>query len=461
MGKEYKSHVLGVTSIICLLIFTLLYAAFSPAYINPFANFECYENEGKQNLSNWNGGIHSRKVDQEAPKFLMRRLVRGEDQIRLESTGFSCSTDLHYEVCLANKPVAIDNSALTLYVQSSETQAKHMVQPYALKDDATAMKAVKPVQILHGKTNLPTCNFNHSVPAVVFSSGGFTGNLFHEFNEIVIPLFITCSHFQSHLQFVITDFKPWWVEKYSRVLSRLSSYEVMNPAVNGSVHCFPGAIVGLKYHDNLALNSSDIHGGYSMFDFKQFLREAYELKLKDVPMAEKPVLILISRNTTRRFLNEDEMVIMMEELGFQVFVATPDMMSNLENFSSLVNSCSVMVGAHGAGLANAVFLPAGAVMVQVVPLGLEWASTNYFGGPASEMGLKYLEYKIKPEESSLLSTYGLDDPVIKDPYSIFLKGYYAARAVYVDGQNLKINVTRFRETLFEAMKLLVHPDLLN
>lgn len=41
------------------------------------ANFECYENEGKQNLSNWNGGIHSRKVDQEAPKFLMRRLVRG------------------------------------------------------------------------------------------------------------------------------------------------------------------------------------------------------------------------------------------------------------------------------------------------------------------------------------------------------------------------------------------------
>lgn len=35
---------------------------------------------------------------------------------------------------------------------------------------------------------------------------------------------------------------------------------------------------------------------------------------------------------------------------------------------------------------------------------------------------------------------------------IFLKGYQAARAVYVDGQNLKVNLVRFREMLIEAMK---------
>ncbi|TQD78107.1 hypothetical protein C1H46_036337 [Malus baccata] len=69
------------------------------------------------------------------------------------------------------------------------------------------------------------------------------------------------------------------------------------------------------------------------------------------------------------------------------------------------------------------------------------------------MGLNYLEYKIKPEESSLIDDYGPDHPVITDPMSISLKGYRASRAVYVDGQNLKVNLVRFRETLVEAMKL--------
>nr|XP_048323019.1 alpha-1,3-arabinosyltransferase XAT3-like [Ziziphus jujuba var. spinosa] len=446
MGKECKSLVF------CLLTFTLLYAAFSPSYINPFDTW-------KQRLSNWNGGNQNSIVDKgieeiDGQKFLLRRLVRGEDRIRLDSTGFSCNSDFHSEVCIADKPVIVDNNEQTIYVPSTETQAKRMVQPYALKDDPTAMKYVTPVKILHGNTHLPSCDFNHNVPAVVFSSGGFTGNIFHELNELIIPLFITCRHFGSNVRFVITDFKPWWVSKYNRILSRLSRFEVLNPAENGTAHCFPGAIVGLKYHDNLALNYSEIPGGYSMFDFKHFLRETYDLKHRDVPNTEKPVLILISRPNSRRFLNEREMKEMMKELGFQIIVATPNRMSNLDKFASLVNSCSVMVGAHGAGLANSVFLPSGAVMVQVVPLGLEWASTNYFGGPATEMEVKYLEYKITAEESSLSSTYGPDDPVIKDPESIFLKGYHVARDVYVHGQNLQINVTRFRETLVEAMKLL-------
>jgi protein O-GlcNAc transferase len=312
------------------------------------------------------------------------------------------------------------------------------------------------VQILSGNATSPACDFNHDVPVVVFSSGGFTGNLFHEFNELIIPLFITCHHFRSHLQFVITDFKPWWVKKYSRILTHLSRFEVINLAKDRAVHCFPGAVIGLKYHDNLALNSTNTPEGYTMFDFKQFLRESYNLKIESVPNIKKPVLVLISRRKTRMFLNEDEMVGVMKELGFQVVVATANRMSNLDKFSAVINSCNVLVGAHGAGLTNAVFLPAGAVVVQVVPLGLDWASTNYYGRPVVEMGLHYVEYKIEPEESSLLDKYGPQDPVIADPMSIFLQGYNAARAVYVDGQNMKINLVRLRETLMKATKFLGH-----
>ena len=123
-------------------------------------------------------------------------------------------------------------------------------------------------------------------PAVVFSSGGFTGNQFLEINEIIIPLFITTRHFHSCLKFVITDYKPWWVSKYKKILKHLSLYEVINPAVNGSVHCFPGAVVGLKYHDYLAFNMTEIPGGYSMFDFRNFLRQSYNLKTKNVKFNE-------------------------------------------------------------------------------------------------------------------------------------------------------------------------------
>ncbi|KAK6229767.1 Glycosyltransferase 61 - like 8 [Theobroma cacao] len=451
MEKEPRTRVVNCATLaVCLVLIVLLYAAFFPSNDTAFQSW-------KDRFSDSRGSLSSDRVDVDAvdsQEFLLRRLVRGDDRVQLDSNGFSCHTDVHSEVCLVDNPVRIDNKALTVYAPSDQPQVKRMVQPYARKEDETAMKLVTPVQILYGNTNPPACGFTHNVTAVVFSSRGFTGNVFHEFNEIVIPLFITCHHFQSRLQFVITDFQPWWVQKYNRILSHLSSYGVINPEADGSVHCFPGAVIGLKYHDNLALNTTDIPGGYSMFDFRQFLKESYNLRVKHVSEIEKPVLMLISRRETRRFLNEDEMVEMMEELGFQVIRAEPGRMSNLDKFAGVVNSCSVMVGAHGAGLTNEIFLPTGAVMVQVVPLANEWAAANYFGEPAKEMGVQYLEYKIEPEESSLFDAYGRDHPVITDPESVISKGYYAFRSVYVDGQDLKINLERFKKTLIEAKQLL-------
>ncbi|XP_004295843.1 PREDICTED: uncharacterized protein LOC101307291 [Fragaria vesca subsp. vesca] len=445
MAKEANIVMLGASLIMILLLTVgLLYASLT---ISPFETW-------KYKLSNWD----DRSVGgEESLRLLFRRLVRGKDRVQLDTTGLSCHFDLHFEQCLANKPVIIDKNASTVYIPSYEAKSEYKLKPYARKEDETAMKLVTPVRILHGNISPPSCDFIHQVPAVIFSSGGFTGNVFHELNEIIIPLFLTCYHFQSRVQFVITDFKPWWVEKYSRVLSQLSSHDVLNPVDNGSVHCFPGAILGLRYHDNLALNYTEIPGGYSMLDFKQFLRESFMLKMKHVSEMnrQEPVLMLLSRRGTREFLNEDKMVEMMEALGFQVIAATPNQTLNLDTFSGLVNSCSVIVGAHGAGLTNAVFLPSKAVTVQVVPLGLDWASAAYYGETvAGGLGLEYLEYKIRAEESSLVDVYGPDHPVITDPMSIFAKGYEAARAVYVDGQNMKINLVRFRKTLVEAMKLL-------
>jgi capsular polysaccharide biosynthesis protein len=79
----------------------------------------------------------------------------------------------------------------------------------------------------------------------------------------------------------------------------------------------------------------------------------------------KPRLLIISRKNSRAFLNERMMVDMAMSLGFDVRVGEPDINTDVAKFARLVNSADVMIGVHGAGLTNMVFLPAGAVLIQV------------------------------------------------------------------------------------------------
>ncbi|PIN09471.1 protein O-GlcNAc transferase [Handroanthus impetiginosus] len=443
MEKSRRGRLLvGAAPLTFLLIVCLLSADFFGGNIIAF-------DQWMQHLSG------SQLEEQKPLQPLLARLVRGKDRRQLEASGFACDVAENSIVCIANEPVRIDTSKNVTVYSSSLTltvQDETRVKPYALQKDKYLLQYITAVKILHGNNKPPACQYNHDIPAVIFSSG-ISGNLFHEFNDIMIPLFITTKHFQSRVFLILEDYKPSFVTKFSKVISRLSSYEVMNPAANGSVHCFSGMILGLKYHDNLALNPRDIPGGHSMHDFRQFLAETYDLKFKHVSHIRKPTLMLISREKTRKFLNEDEMVTMIKELGFRVIVARTKEAKNLNKFANIVNSCGVLVGAHGAGLTNELFLPAGAVMVQVEPLGMEWAAANYYGNPACAMGVRYLRYKIEPEESSLLDSYGRNHSVIMDPASVYAKGYRAVRAVYLDQQDVRVDIDRFRKTIQQALRM--------
>ncbi|XP_058218496.1 alpha-1,3-arabinosyltransferase XAT3-like [Rhododendron vialii] len=447
MEKLPRSLILRATPFFFLLLLSLIYTVEIGSHVP--------SNIWTKN--NATGGANHLEVKASLPQ-IMKRLVKGYSQTQLEATGFACHSDVHTKVCVSNKPVTIDTGTMKVYAPLSQAmahQANRTISPYPRREDKTAMELVSSVHILRGKIHPPpACDCTHDVPAVVFSSGGFTGDIFHEFNEVIIPLFLTSRHFQSRLRFIVTDFKPQFIAKFSKVLSHLSSYELINPAANGSVHCFPGVVVGLHYHDNLAIKATDVPKGYSMLDFKQFLRDSYNLKIRDLSRMKRPVLVLISRPKPRMFLNQNQMVTMMTLLGFRVVLAKPDMMANVDKFAKVLNLCSVLVGAHDAALTTEIFLPEGAVMVQVVGLGLEWASATYYGGPAAEMGLNYIEYKIEPEESSLISVYGRDDPVITNPESIASKGYTVGRSVYFEGQNFNISIARFRKTLVQALGLL-------
>ncbi|KAL2245283.1 UNVERIFIED_CONTAM: Alpha-1,3-arabinosyltransferase XAT2 [Sesamum indicum] len=462
MEKEPRKLIFGATpALVFLLSLSLLCVCVDFFWGNtlPFDRWVQYFSTSEAGFRDGKA-VNKTLEEQEFIRFHLARLVRGEDRRDLDATGFACDRAVHSVVCVSNKHVRIDTRNMTVYIPSDQAvEHETVVRPYARQEDE--LKVITPVRMLQYRNTTvpPECQYNHDVPAVVFSSGS-TGNVFHEMNEIIIPLYITTKQFQSRVLFVLEDYKPSFMTKYGKVLSRLSAYEVMNPAANGSLHCFPGSVVGLKYHDNLALNSSDIPGGYSMSDFRHFLRQAYDLKFVHVSQITKPRLMLLSRTNTRRFLNEDEMIALMEGIGFQVLVIRRSkVISNLNKFSQLINSCSVLVGAHGAGLTNEIFLPSGAVMVQVELLGTEWASNTYYGDTARAMGVHYLRYKIEAEESSLVKLYGQNHSVVTDPGSVYRDGgYRAARTAYLDQQNVRVNLERFRETLVEALSIVTDLD---
>ncbi|EEE53774.1 hypothetical protein OsJ_00166 [Oryza sativa Japonica Group] len=163
----------------------------------------------------------------------------------------------------------------------------------------------------------------------------------------------------------------------------------------------------------------------------------------------RPRLLVIARARTRRFVNADEIVRGAERAGFEVVVSEGE--HEVAPFAELANTCDAMVGVHGAGLTNMVFLPTGGVVIQVVPLGgLEFVA-GYFRGPSRDMGLRYLEYRITPEESTLIDQYPRDHPIFTDPDGVKSKGWNSLKEAYLDKQDVRLDMKRFRPILKKAI----------
>ncbi|KAI3735580.1 hypothetical protein L6452_15086 [Arctium lappa] len=314
------------------------------------------------------------------------------------------------DYCEIKGTIRIDGQRSTIFTSKLAGNESWVIRPYAIKG-SEAMKSrewtIKPVK---GR-DMPSCTITHSVLVVLFSTGGFSGNHFHDFSDIVIPL---------------------------------------SSALLQKRHRWP---------KGLGIDTSRYRNGYSINDFRDFLRSTYSLKRRAVIKLEpinhqRPRLMIISRKSTRRLTNEARIAKMTQKIGYEVVIANVTLSTNLTSFSQVVNSCDVFMGVHGAGLTNMVFLPDNAV---VVPLGeIEGFAKTDFGDPSKEMRLRYLKYSIRVKESSLATQYAADDVVLRDPMSIHKQGWDAIRTTYLVQQNVKLDVRRFRSTLLKALKLLGH-----
>ncbi|KAL1225580.1 Xylan glycosyltransferase MUCI21 [Cardamine amara subsp. amara] len=252
------------------------------------------------------------------------------------------------------------------------------------------------------------------------------------------------------------------VVKYGDIVSQLSDYPPVDFNGDKRTHCFKEAIVGLKIQDELTVDSSMMIGNKTILDFRNVLDQAYWPRIRGLIQDEerdhavqedgfkKPKLVILSRNGSREILNERLLVELAEEIGFTVEVLRPNQTTELAKIYRCLNSSHVMIGVHGDAMTHFLFLKPKTVFIQIIPIGTEWAAETFYGEPAKKMRLKYIGYKIKPKESSL---YGEYNPIIQDPKSFTRKGWDYTKKIYLERQNVKLDLKRFRKPLFRAYDL--------
>ncbi|KAL1819387.1 hypothetical protein ACET3Z_014256 [Daucus carota] len=372
------------------------------------------------------------------------------------------------DYCELEGDIRIHPNSSTIFVVSHRTNSSFkigtswVIKPYARKGNEGAMESVKSwtIKVISSHQTPPSCTADQSIPSILFSLAGYSGNHFHDFSDIIIPLFSTSRKFNGEVHFLATDYKSWWSSKYRGILGKLSKHKVNDIDREEGIVCYKSMIIGLKTRKELGIaQSSNIYQGLSMKDFRDFLRSAYSLKTKNVTKmrkgtTEKPRMMIISRKKSRTLVNENKVTKMGENMGYEVILADATLSTDLSKFAELVNSCSVLIGVHGAGLTNMVFLPDNAVVIQIVPLGIEWYARRDFEEPALDMNIRYLSYKIKVKESSLIQQYSVKSATIRNSLSVNKNDWDVIRSVYLDRQNVILDVRRFRRTLSKAFKLL-------
>ncbi|TVU11208.1 hypothetical protein EJB05_44780 [Eragrostis curvula] len=371
-----------------------------------------------------------------------------------------------YDICeLSGDARALGGAATSVTLVSPRAPPREWtIKPYSRKY-LDGLKSVT-VRSVPFAEHAPPCTTRTNAAAMVIHLGGFTGNYWHDFADVLVPLFVGARRFNGDVQLLVVNLLPFWVEKYRKIFDRITRHEIVDfdKDDGGVVRCYPHVVVGYGSRKEFTIDpAADDTGGdnLTMLDFTEFLRQAYSLprrrpiKLSSAISRRRPRMMIFERTGSRRFMNLHEVVAAAEAAGFAVTVAGRQPRASYEELAREVNSFDAMVGVHGAGLTNCVYLPTAAVLVQVVPYGrLEGIARADFGDPARDMGLRYLEYAVAADESSLMDVFGKDHPIVRDPVAVHMSGWGNVAEWYLGKQDVRINIDRFRSVLKQAMHLL-------
>jgi hypothetical protein len=135
----------------------------------------------------------------------------------------------------------------------------------------------------------------------------------------------------------------------------------------------------------------------------------------DVLANHKPVACLITRHNKRIILNEPEVVVATSQVGFETRVLDYDRMTVEEQLLS-TRECDVLIGIHGSGMLNEIFMRKDTYAVQIVPYGLPGKGIELgYGDFARNSELKYRQFDVKGKENSVIHWHFAED-IFGDSY---------------------------------------------
>ncbi|GJN16690.1 hypothetical protein PR202_gb03709 [Eleusine coracana subsp. coracana] len=412
---------------------------------------------------------------------------------RMRNNSICCDRrDFNTDVCFMAGDVRTDAASLSLLLMSQshadaagedeekeEQQEEERIRPYTRKWERHIMARVQEMRLIHQEEeeeeqskhdHTSRCDVRHDAPLLVMTAGGYTGNLFHAFSDGFVPAWVTSQHLRRRVVLGVLSYNPWWAGTFSHIIAGLSAHDVVDLLHDKRTHCFPGAIVGTRFHGILAVDPKRLKDNKSIVDFNSFLAKSYHHphppqdkdvdhhhprdkdvdhphhhphhhpnNKEDKEKRRRPRLGIVSRKGTRVIENEKAVAQLAESVGFHVEILETANGLPLSATYATVSACDALVGVHGADLTKFLFLPPGASFTQIAPLG----------------------YEVRGHESSLVRKYPINDDVIADPEKAKRnKGWNFVAQVYLGGQNVSLDLGRFRQTLkrMHARALLLPPS---
>ena len=121
-----------------------------------------------------------------------------------------------------------------------------------------------------------------------------------------------------------------------------------------------------------------------------------------------PLVVIVSRRDKRLLLNEGELVALVHSLGAEAAVVALEGLPLCAQVR-LFRRARVLLGMHGSGLINSMYMRPGSALVQVVPHALGGAE-GFFRGPAEARGVRYYEIATPARAAAIAHGHFLKEP---------------------------------------------------
>ena len=290
----------------------------------------------------------------------LSKITPSYSSLFVNNVGKICNEDIHWEY--ENKEVKIDNMWISY--------------PFKLKGPQLS--------------NIDNCI--HFIPQYVVNlDTSLVIPTFFHFYKYLVSIYEQLEKFglleqPEKIQFVYSDKSKDMVSSFIHYFSAFSPHCPLHIESISKEICFLNPEIIKK--ENLE----------NSLQLPEFLKQKFNIYDYSLSKEEKPLLCLIKRITKRFILNEHELLDVARKYGYNTIVLTLDSMPLLEQLT-IFHQCSILVGIHGSGMTNSVFLRPNAILIQLLPFKV--CNCNFMFEEYQEH-IQYIEWRNMHEDSTVI-----------------------------------------------------------